>query len=56
MARYVYEGRLRERELGGGREKRKDIVANKEFEIFDDTYVYDSEGNEGSNTGDAGIT
>lgn len=44
-----------ENETGDGREKRKDIVANKEFEIFDDTYVYDSEGNEGSNTGDAGI-
>lgn len=36
---------------GGG----KDIVADKEFEIFDDTYVYDSQGNENGNAGDAGI-
>ena len=37
------------------REKRKDIVADKEFEIFDDTYVYGSQRNEDGNTGDAGI-
>lgn len=34
------------RELDGGR-KRKDIVADKEFEIFDDTYVYGSRGTGG---------
>jgi len=44
-----------ENESEGEREKRKDIVADKEFEIFDDTYVYGSQGNEDGNTGDAGI-
>lgn len=44
-----------ENESVGGREKRKDIVADKEFEIFDDTYVYGSRGNEDGNTGDAEI-
>lgn len=44
-----------ENESVGRREKRKDIVADKEFEIFDDTYVYDSQGNEDGNTSDAEI-
>lgn len=55
MARHVQKGRLREWERGRGREKWKDIVADKEFEIFHDTYVYGSRGNEDGNTGNAEI-
>lgn len=40
---------MREKEGGG-----QDIVADKEFEIFDDIFVYGSRGNEGGNT-DVGI-
>lgn len=59
MAHYIcIEGeieRTRAREGERKREERKDIVADKEFEIFDDTYIHGSPGNEGGNTGDVGI-
>jgi len=50
MARHVQRGRWREneetREKSRAKERGKTLSRTKEFEIFDDTYVYGSRENE----------